>query len=239
MDSEIATTQSGILQEYGVADSQVVLAVLKENIGETKLSPFDLDRIRVPASGGTTWEIPTLTGEVAAKSFHGIIVTWKEGRSYWSQRYGGESSPPDCASADGITGVGKPGGDCLTCPHSQWGTATGPKGEPSRGQACRTIRLLFTMLEGNVLPVVVSVPPTSLKPCRTYFLRLAQRAIPYYGVVTEFSLVKGDLASMIEFAPKDFLPKETYAKIKAYANELQPLVEAVNPAASDFDGVGK
>jgi hypothetical protein len=50
------------------------------------------------------------------------------------------------------------------------------------------MRLLFMIQEGDVLPFVVALPPTSVKPAHQYFVRLASRAVPYFGVMTEVTL---------------------------------------------------
>jgi len=56
-----------------------------------------------------------------------IIIDGKNSRAFYRTAYdpkkakGGDVAQPDCKSADGITGVGDPGGECKTCPMSQWG----------------------------------------------------------------------------------------------------------------------
>ena len=97
-----------------------VLAVIQENLGNEKMTDQDLDRIILD---GLSWRVPTLEGEESVNSLDGIIVHWTTPRAYWrtSLDDGGGSAPPDCFSPDGEYGTGDPGGDCFACPFNQWG----------------------------------------------------------------------------------------------------------------------
>lgn len=210
--------------------------VIAANIGSgvSSMTPFDLDRIRVPSGNSLTWEIPSLEGTKPEREFEGIIVGWTEGRSYWSTRFSpGQSSPPDCYSDDLITGIGEPGGPCKTCPWAQWGSAIGPDGQQAKGQACRTVRLLFTMLRNNALPVVVSIPPSSLGEVKSYFMRLASQGFFFNSVVTKFSLMKGEICSLINFVPTLFLSAEEHQQVQDFATSIQPLMATVRVEAAD------
>jgi hypothetical protein len=86
--------------------------------------------------------------------------------------------------------------------------------------------------EGDVLPLVLTLPPTSLKEARKYFLRLASKGIPYYGVVTEIALEKdkneGGIAySKASLSLKGRLDADTIKKLKAFQESLRPALEAV------------
>ncbi|MGH7179719.1 MAG: hypothetical protein ACREJC_20250, partial [Tepidisphaeraceae bacterium] len=161
-------------------------ALIETNLGNGALSPFHLDRIRIPTGGGTSWVVPSLEGEREAREFEGIILNWREPRAYWQHNFdeSGGGTPPDCSSNDGILGTGTPGGSCEVCPLAQWGSA--PRQE--RGQACKQMRLLFVLLPGNILPVLVQLPPTSIVPARKYFMRLTSAEIYYHSVITKFTI---------------------------------------------------
>lgn len=207
--------------------------VLRENVGADGLSPFDLDRVKVPAGGGTTWTVPSLEGDEETKTIEGIVIFQRTVRSYWSSAFSGSGTPPDCSSQDGITGVGNPGGPCEMCPLAQFGSA--PNG---RGQACKTNRLLFLLRPQSVLPMLVAVPPSSLKDVRTYLLRLTGQGIPFYGVITGLELARDKNADGIAYskvAPRlvrRLLPEET-ARLRQVHESLRPVLSAVRAQAEE------
>jgi hypothetical protein len=89
-----------------------VAEILKDNLGGDTIAMSDLDTIKVPTGGSTTWEIPTAKGIVETKAFSAIIVFWTQPRAYWVTEYNGEQNAPDCFSDDSTCGIGEPGGDC-------------------------------------------------------------------------------------------------------------------------------
>lgn len=246
-----ATTTALVAQNYALmkADNKAVSEILSANLGaHGSLDQFTLDRIKVPAGGGTTWTVPSLEGPQEMKEVNGIIIAWSEQRGYWETPFeeSGGGSPPDCSSRDSVIGIGRPGGECLKCPLAQFGSAD-PKGkqkrEDVRGQACKQVRLLFVLLENSMIPLVVSIPPTSLKGAKQYFLRLAGNSIPYYGVVTRLLLRKDKNKDGIEYSAVDFikagsLNEEQTAKARNYGTAFRPQIEATVMQQSDVDGSG-
>lgn len=199
--------------------------VLQENLGGEAISAFELDRVKVPSGGGTTWEVPTLEGVEDAKAIEGVVIYFKNQNAYWKEKYDGQNNPPDCVSNDGMVGIGTPGGDCAVCPLNAFGSE-------GKGKACKNMRTLFILREGDVLPLVLTLPPTSLKDARKYFLRLASKGIPYYGVITEITLDKdknenGITYSKAKLSLKGRLDPDTVKKLKAFQDSLKPALDAV------------
>lgn len=199
--------------------------VLQENLGGEAISAFELDRVKVPSGGGTTWEVPTLEGVEDAKAIEGVVIYFKNQNAYWKEKYDGQNNPPDCVSNDGMVGIGTPGGDCAVCPLNAFGSE-------GKGKACKNMRTLFVLREGDVLPLVLTLPPTSLKDARKYFLRLASKGIPYYGVITEITLDKdknenGITYSKAKLSLKGRLDPDTVKKLKAFQDSLKPALDAV------------
>lgn len=216
---------------------QQVRDVIEDNLGGESITINDLDRVRLPAGGGTTWEIPTLDGVEEAKEISGIVVHTFTHRVFWEQSLdeGGGAAPPDCFSSDCITGSGmfgpgsaqNPSGKCRECPMSQFGSAT--KG---KGQGCQQRRAIFLLQPDALLPVVVDAPPTSLKAARKYLLDLARVRPPksVHNVITVLSLEKdkndGGIAfSKIIFKYGGDVPEEHQESIKAYAQALEPILK--------------
>ena len=75
---------------------------------------FSFDRVKLPAGGGTTFEIPSAENEEGemVKAIMGVIVYNHPAYAYYRSKYAGGNNPPDCGSFDGRTGVGNPGGSC-------------------------------------------------------------------------------------------------------------------------------
>jgi hypothetical protein len=198
------------------------------NVGESGLTAGDFERIKVPAGGGTAWSVQGLDGEEIVKELSGIIVAWRDTRAYWSvpMEESDGNMPPDCYSMDARTGTGKPGGDCHKCPLAQFGSDA--KGE---GQACKLIRQLFLVREDNLLPEIVNLPPSSVKPARQYFLRLASKGVPCYAVITKLALEKtkngqGIVYSKAALTSGGRLTPEQAQRAKQYAAMIDPFLKS-------------
>jgi hypothetical protein len=87
---------------------------------------------------------------------------------------------PDCASADGIIGVGDPGGVCADCPHSSFIDDEAP--------ACRAFIDIFFIAPGELFPTILTVARGGITQVRKYCVGLTKRRLPLHHVVTEFSL---------------------------------------------------
>ena len=215
--------------------------VISANLGNSRLSEFDVDRLHVPTGGGTLWEIPTLEGEPEhAKDVTGIVVFWKEPRAYWKENFddSGGGTPPDCSSEDGTIGVGDPGGSCAVCPLAEFGTH-----HKGRGQACKQMRVLFMVLEQQFLPIAVSCSPTSLANMQKYFLRLAGRGIQFNHVVTKLTLgvdknKDGIKYSTVQPSMVRMLNDVEVESIERYCAAIEPSLRraSVAPAAGEFAG---
>ena len=209
-----------------------VADLIKENLGGTNFSAFDLEKVGIPTGGGIKWTLQTLTGEIQVPVLEGIIVLFQDCRAYWAKEFSGDT-PPDCASEDGRTGYGTPGGKCLECPMSQFGSDI--KG--GRGQACKQIRRLFVLRPRSYLPIMVALPPTSIKASKQYLTRVTNAGLPYWGVITELSLQKtknqtGIAYSKVAFqaAQKDGqlvrLSDEEQGKVREFAKALKAVLSA-------------
>lgn len=210
---------------YAVVKSENVdfKSILEANIGGEQIDQFALDRVKVPGAGGIAWEVPTLEGVDMAKTVEGVIVGWKTVRSLYLTPFTGGGEPPVCSSDDGTIGIGDPfekgqagQQDCSTCPHNQWGSALDGK-----GKRCSERRLVFMLRENDMLPIMISFPPTSIKPLANYFLRLTQAGLYYWDVVTTLSLEKTKSQGGIDYAiikpaVSQRLTSEVAEKFKAY-----------------------
>jgi hypothetical protein len=182
----------GLIEGAGI---DMLSDVLAENIGDDGLQIRDLTRVPMPAAGSTTWEIPDkLTGknEITAELV-GTLAFWQAARVFWIPTEDGSltGEPPDCSSADGkfpvsggmyaldgLNGHLNPGGKCSTCPLSKFGSSTRGSG---KAPACAERRLLFVSRPGELLPMLVSAPPTSLDPLKAFMIALSMRYQAHYS----------------------------------------------------------
>lgn len=222
-----------------LAGAQNASELIRANIGNGQMTAFDLERIKIPTGGGTAWLIPGLAGETQQATLRGIIVHYQDVRAYWKEEFSGDQ-PPDCSSDDCKTGHGDPGGECSKCPYAAFGSGKG-----GSGQACKQIRRLFLLTEGTFLPFVIALPPTSLKPCRQYMLRVTNAGLPYWGVVTEIGLEKTKNAGGIAYAKTTFkaaqeggtlaaLTPEQAAKVHEYADGLRAALARLAVGHEDY-----
>jgi hypothetical protein len=188
-----------------IGDPGSVAEIIRENLGGARIGALDLDRIKVPSGGQKAWTLPSISGDQFAGSFEGVILFARDTRRLWrvafEQRT--EAGPPDCASEDGETGRGDPAGvgapqtfACARCPFAQWGSD--PKNQ--KGQACKQFKLLFVLRPNELLPTVLSVPPSSLANLKKYLLRLTSGQVPYWRVLTRFELEITKNGSNIDYA---------------------------------------
>ena len=161
-----------------------VMAAFAVNCASGSITEFDLPRIKV-ASGTALWLIPDLEGDTTAPVIEGVIVHVRDNRTYYQSKDAG-NVPPDCSSRDGLIGIGKPGGDCTKCPLAMFDSD--PDG--GSGQACKQSKQLFMLRGTSMLPEVVSIPPTSLKAVRQFFLKLVTQRVPYHHSILRIELEK-------------------------------------------------
>ena len=218
--------------------AQQAKAMLAKNTGSSGITLGDLDRIKVPTAGITSWSVPTAEGEVQAPAIIGVIVAFRDVRAYYRNPYSGENNPPDCTSQDmehghGDIGDGQQSRPCASCPMSQWGSKMGPDGKARKGQACAVRRPMLILEPEGLLPKILSVPPSSLKSLRSYFLRLSA---PYDNVVTSLALEKVDAKpaySRIVPRMMRLLSPAEVTSVKAYQQAALGAFEAVTIDADE------
>lgn len=226
-----------------------IAQVLEDNFGDEGFSSADLDRLTVPAGGGQAWTIPD---EDPSRYIEGVIVHKQPTRAFWFNargENGEEDTPPDCTAPDAQVGIGafgpgstaNPTGACANCPMNVFGSSSRGSGN---GKACKEQMQVFLLQPSSILPLQISLPPTSLKPFRKYMTRLASKAIPFYAVTTKFGLAveKGGGQTYSVVVPEkgvELAPAEAQAA-RAYGVTLRGTFEAARAAreAAELAGVG-
>lgn len=210
-------------------DIAMLTEAMTENLASQKLTLFDLDKIKVPTGGGTVFKVPTAAGNKNIEKLVGIIIAVEPGRSYWEKEFDGSNTPPDCTSIDGLRGVGKPGGLCEACAMNEYGSAV----KSPKAKACKETKSVLFVPENGLMPMVLQVPPTSLKACKQYLMRLVSGdeecpvPMPFYGVLTEFTLRETKNGGGIEYSEILFrrvgaLSAEQAKAVKTYRDGIMP-----------------
>ena len=95
-------------------------------------------------------------------------------------------------------GEGTPGGVCSECPLNEFGS-----GE-NNSKACKTRRRVFLLREGELFPMILSLPTGSMKEFSRYIKRLLSKGKKSNMVVTRFSLKKATNANGIAYSQAQF-----------------------------------
>lgn len=207
--------------------------IIQDNLAGEDITTRNLARITIPSGGGLAWAYPGADGTEARTTFEGVILHKQKARAYWAAglEAGGGSTPPDCRSDDAVYGVGDPGGDCKTCPFAVFGSKVGTNGQQGRGQACKLMSLLYVMVPGELFPMVVVAPPTSVKVVTDYMFRMASKRVPYWAAVTRFGLEQQKSGSGITYSRLALstvaeLDEPSAAMVQSVQEQMAPLFGA-------------
>ena len=180
------------------------------------------ERIKIPAGGMTMFEIPGDNPDEPenVKEFSAVILYHHPLFAYYKDKYTGGSNPPDCGSFDGVIGEGTPGGECAKCPYNQFGS--GENG----AKACKNRRRIYLLREGEIFPMILSLPTGSLKDFSRYLMRQLSKGNKSNMVVTRFSLKKATNNSGIAYSQAQFaldrkLTAEEYALVSAMSDQVK------------------
>lgn len=265
MSTELTTTESAggvpaVIRESRIMalrpDSDYMEAI---TANEGMLEPFgvrDLIKAKVPAGGTETWVIDEMSGQESYKEIIGVPVFYKPTGAIWPSNESNEGTLPFIVTHDLVTGVemGEDSGDLdldliESCrigedPATGKGLYDWPKlrkafwaVDEETGKRVKEGRIICILRENDPLPLLLRVPPTSLKNITSFF-KLAARSIALFRLVLSFSLEvdktdKGIKYSKIRVKEVGRLSKEEGAVIKEFW--VDRLGEAVAAAATSQD----
>ena len=215
-----------------VAQDTGFLALANADLGAMMAEELDgldagFERIKVPSGGGIMFEVPGEDGDPeAVKEFSAVILHHHPLHAYYATKYTGGNQPPDCASFDGVTGEGEPGGPCRKCPLNQFGS--GENG----AKACKNRRRIYVLREGEIFPLLLSLPTGSLQEFTRYIKRLLSKGRKSNAVVTRFTLKKatnsgGVVYSQAQFAIDRPLSPEEHALIEKLSEQVKAYARRV------------
>lgn len=160
--------------------------------------------------------------ESPATNVNVVILKANKDKSkvFYLKGYDPESSDgqkPDCYSSDGITPAADAASPqakrCATCAHNQWGSKIGDKGA-TKGKACSDNVRMAVAPAGQVNdPMLLRVPPASIRALGEYGQMLAKRGVGYNMVVTKIGFDPDALGRLV-FSPVGFLDDAAYAEVQ-------------------------
>lgn len=220
--NEVATTEKNF-------NLVTLTGELKEAVAEELdgLGTLPFERAKIPSGGGLAFELPGETEDepVMSTDLTGVLIHHHPVNAYWKEEYAGGNVQPDCSSHDGKQGVERETGeihDCSKCPHNQFGS-----GKNGSGKACKNIHRCYILQEGNPVPIILALPPTSLKYIRDYIgKRILLKGLRCYDAVTKITLKKEKSADGITYSRAAFafvskLTDEQRAETKAMVEMIK------------------
>lgn len=167
------------------------------------LGTIPFDRAKIPSGGGLAFEIPGDDEEnpETAQEIIGVILYHHPVNAYWREKFSGGNEQPDCSSLDGKQGVIRETGEirsCADCPYNKFGSE-------GLGKACKNVHRVYLLREDNPVPLILPLPPTSLKYMRDYIgKQILLKGMRCYDAVTKITLKKEKNANGIVYSRTAF-----------------------------------
>ncbi len=154
-----------------------------------------------------------------------VVVKANKGTSkvFYAGGYseGGDQKKPDCFSNTGDKpdpSVKSPQAkSCATCTHNQWGSRTGENG--GKGKACQdSVRIAIAAPGMLNDPMLLRVPPASIRALGEFGQACAKRGLPYNAVVTKLGFDMESPTPKLVFRPVGMLDDKGFAQAQDVAN---------------------
>lgn len=231
--NEVVTTEKRF--DLVTIKGELAEAIAEEMDG---LGAIPFEKVKIPSGGGLAFELPGETEDepVMATELVGVILDHHPVNAYWAEKYSGGNEPPDCSSYDGKQGVERETGeihDCSKCPHNQFGS-------DGTGKACKNIHRCYILQEGSPVPLILALPPTSLKYLRDYIgKKILLKGMRCWDAVTKITLKKDKSADNITYSRAAFafvkaLDRDQRAEAKAMAETIKATTRSL-PVIDDAD----
>ena len=205
--------------------------------------------IKIPAGGGLAYEVQGEDDDDVnyEKEITGVIVFTHRMNGFWPGKFGagdsGEDKIPACSSMDGKTGLWRDTGEirsCENCPMNQFGSAADDKGNQAKGKACKNMRRLYMMLDGDPNFYLLTVPPTSIKEVNRQLVKImGSKGIPYTGLIVSLKLEKavnanGVAYSKVVLEKKGLLPPAVSAQAKEMRRQIKEQYQNLAITLDDY-----
>ena len=133
----------------------------------------------------------------------------------------GEQGKPDCFSNNGDkpdAGSKAPQAkSCQACPNNQWGSKVSATG--GKGKLCQdSVRIAIAPVDQVNDPMLLRVPPASIKALGELGTVCAKRGVPYNAAVTKISFDLASATPKLLFKPVGLVPDATFEAIQKVAS---------------------
>ena len=187
-----------IVNRYEGIDPELMAELQDELSDLDPESGITCRQIKVPSGGGLAFEVQGEDENDAEpmKQIDTVIVFTHRVSAYWPGTYGsGDDAAkiPACSSMDGKTGFNPSTGEitqCESCPFNQYGSGVDENGNPKKGKACKNMRRIYMMMDGDPNLYLLTVPPTSIKDINKQLAKILASGTPYTGMIVSFTLEK-------------------------------------------------
>lgn len=217
----MAKNELQVVENFGLAVNGEVAEIMAEELDGLGEIPFD--QVKIPSGGGLAFEIPgdDPDNPDVEKELSGIVIDHHPVNAYWEGAYSGKNDPPSCSSMDGKTGIDRETGevhDCRNCPYNEFG---------ENGKECKNMHRLYILRADSPLPILLTLPPTSIKHWKNYLgKRIVMKGMRPHHVITKITLQKekskdGIAYSSAQFAIGGKLPDSMKPELDAYKDNLK------------------
>jgi len=242
------------------------IAIMEESALEEFAFDFVPQRFKMPTGGNVFF---TLDDE-PVKEFTAIVALSQKARAFWPTK-DQLGLPPFCSSPDGQNGWAAQSPpmeqlqaadkhpfrhpvlpviqetdergpyNCARCPLSAFGSD--PKNK--RGQACKSLRRLVMLVDGHTMPILLTLPPTSVKGWDRFCTGLQSRKSAYFAVRTQFKLEKQTNADGVEFGvvvasvAGKIETQEQFAAVQEIRRQYRDLITTLPIDSVEYEVVGE
>ena len=235
------------MEQAAVVKTNEIDALLRQNGFDPALerdnsmpnsNNIDLPRVRIDIKDNGSHKLYVDLGEsyndaegrelyLKDNKLEGVICISQQTRAFWKDG----DTIPHCSSIDGnIRSESPVNSSCITCPESVIGANCKPKQR----------LLMISKINDKLTPLILNLPPTSLKHYQKHLQRLSRSGLPLIGVNTVISLVpikkNGYQWGELEFSISGVADKEMLTVAKQARDQLKKFTEHI--AASDYKEAG-
>lgn len=184
--------------------------------------------------GGESELVTKPDDDEPASSVSVVVLKANQGvsKTYYAKKYTeGDDSAPDCASANGIEPLAdvadRQAKKCAICPHNQWGSRITDSG--AKAKKCSDNKRLAVAAVGQLNdPMLLRVPPTSLKGWDNYTRSLAKRGLNPTMVVTKVTFDPSVAHQLLQFKAVDYVDEDSFSELEEVLQDpaLAAIVES-------------
>lgn len=180
---------------------------------------------------GDELELVTNDDDEPVSSLQVVVLKTHQGvaKTYYEKTYvEGSDDKPTCYSTNGV----EPAMDaeqrqakkCAICPHNQWGSRITEDG--NKAKKCSDVKRLAVAPGGQVNdPMLIRVPPTSLKAWDSYCSMLAKKGLSPAHVITKISFDPNVAHQLLIFKPVGFITEDMVPLLEEALRD--PLLDSI------------